>query len=144
MIEKILKKHYSYYDLSRQDYYERSVYPTGINMFLLYFNYNDCRPSANSIDFKELCWGETKSNVIKHLGKPRYTFSNVIGDNTFSIIFYKEKILKDSFLSQVHFINDRFFFGCYTYKEWNPKKREGFKNIITDKYISEKVDVSLN
>lgn len=150
MLGRILRKHqsythYSYYDTTRQEYYERSVYPIDLGIFLQYTAYEDCLPALSTIEFKELKWNQTtREQVIKKLGSPRYCITRTLGTCTHAILFYRERIVKDDFLVQLHFLNEVFFYGCYTYREWNPEKRSVFKNIIMEKYSREPVESSVN
>jgi hypothetical protein len=131
--------------MTRQEYYERSVHPIDLEMFLQYVAYNDCKHSPVKIEFKELAWNQTtREKVIKKLGNPRYSISKTLGTHTHAILFYRERLIKDDFLVQLHFLNELFFFGCYTFREWNPAARSVFKNIILGKYSQEPIAASVN
>jgi len=119
------------YSDSRKEYYERRIFPQNVTSFS---EYNDGTFSKSEVNFKGLPWGTLKSNVIRLYGIPRYSYRIKPEDYIYEVIFYKERLENMKTLVQLHFINDYFFYACYTFKENNKNALELVKTNISNKY----------
>jgi len=124
---------------SREEYYHNAVFPHDINIFI---DYENVLPAKRPVAFKDLDWGISTTEFIEEYGKPKFIISPERNVNGRTIFFYKGLADDHKYILQIHFIEDKYFYACNTFKDLSPKNRSIYKRVIEQKYAMENVGMS--
>lgn len=130
---------YKRYDHSdREEYYEQFTFPKSILQFLKW--QTDTRTAillnpGLTVRFKNIEFGTSKKQVYEKNGKPRYLrLGGVFAEKKHEIAFYKEMFYDNKLISQLHFIDDLFFYGCHTFRSLPSDNFSLIKKTVLEKY----------
>ena len=126
-------KNDSSYSLSRKDYYERLVTPKNVSFF------NDLRKDQKGmlridipVIFRDLHFGASPRQASPLLGEPRYVVES--SGISSRIFFYKESISNHRIITQLHFLNEEFFYACYSFRHTTPAETASIRKLLFEKY----------
>lgn len=133
---------YTRYDISnRDDYYEQFTIPKSIIQFQQWreqINHADNVEIINSgrdFRFWRIDFGSSKKILYQKNGKPRFIRNGgLFGDKKHEIAFYKEVQNDQKLISQLHFLDDFFFYGCHTFRYLSREKFPLIKKVLAEKY----------
>lgn len=130
---------YKSYDISdREHYYEQFTFPKRISQFLEWKKDVQNSPLFQSgliFKFRNVEFGASKKTVFEENGKPRYIrLGKKFGNLKHEIAFYKDLMHDHKLISQLHFIDDLFFYGCHTFRYLPREKFQLIKSMLIEKY----------
>lgn len=129
----------TYQESTREEYYEQFTFPNNVLQFHRWQNVNDddvIIKSAQIVNFRKVNFGSAKKNVIKEIGKPRFVRTTpMFGEAAHEIFFYKEVLDGNKLISQFHFVDDCFFYGCHTFRYLSQEKFHIIINLLFEKHI---------
>lgn len=122
----------------REDYYEQFTFPKNILQFLRWQSDTQTAirlsPEQNFC-FRNIEFGSSKKAVYEKKGKPRYVrLCGMFSEKKHEIAFYKEMQDSNKLISQLHFIDDLFFYGCHTFRSLPRDNFPLIKKAVFEKY----------
>lgn len=151
---------YSRYDKSnREDYYEQFTFPKNLSELKQWYsvlepNSDDSgmKPgngvsklwnTGHTIRFRNIEFGSSKKNVFEEKGKPRFLrLGGISGGKKHEIVFYKELQSEQKLISQFHFLDDLFFYGCQTFRYLPRDKFSIINEMLLEKYVNPRANDS--
>lgn len=117
-----------YHNLLREDTPER--------LTLLFENQREARLSPDlSICFRNIPFGADEKTVFSKLGKARYHIDNSEKIPGHQVYFYRTGLYHFRAICQLHFLDDRFFFGKYTFRNTAPDCINNILLVLKEKYF---------
>lgn len=132
----VRESNYNYYS-SREDYYHSILRDDSLTRLSMLLKEHIHAPNNPEIDirFRNIAFNTFINQVVKKLGKPRFTIDNKAYVKGHKILFYRFKIDKYKTVAQLHFLNGFFFYGKYTFKNINQADSLKINSILKSKYF---------
>lgn len=133
---------YTRYDNNNRDeYYEQFTFPKTIMQLQQWQRDIGDEPvfkTNGPVRFRNIDFGSSKKIVYQKNGKPRFLRLNgMLGEKKHEIAFYKELLNDHKLISQLHFFDDLFFYGCHTFRYLPREKFSMVKKMLAEKYCLE-------
>ncbi len=139
LMKKLLRaEHTYYYYSSREEYYKSLFREENLKNIYKLVDKNLKTPfiSNQAIKFRDIPFGTPLNDVQKTLGTPRYKINNSKRVENHQVIFYKFKLGGYRAVAQLHFLDNFFFYGSYTFKELNTASLRKIETVLDNKYFS--------
>ena len=127
-----------YYYSSREEYYKSLFREDNLKTLYKLIDKNISTPiiTHQKIQFRDIEFGTTISEVQKKLGPPRYKIDNSKKVENHQALFYKFKMGAYRAVTQLHFLDDFFFYGSYVFKDLNTANLKKIEAVLDSKYFS--------
>jgi hypothetical protein len=91
--------------------------------------------TTQTVIFRKIAFGLSPAEVDKMLGKSRYVFKNP-GIRGHAVRFYKLSLYGHRTRVQLHFLNGRFFYARYLFRECSPSFSATLFQALSEKYLT--------
>lgn len=132
---------YSYRNYqSREDYYHNLVREDSLNRLQLVFSRQQkaCINADLHIQFRDIPFESSEKWITKRMGKARFEYDNSHCIKTHKILFYRTGISHFRAISQLHFLEDRFFFAKYIFRHTDSRDLNSILSVLQRKYFNTK------
>jgi hypothetical protein len=130
---KYKEKHNGYYSLGKNEYYDRLIVPKDVSFFKTIM---EADKKVLKVDmpaiFRGIKFGSSPEEAMKIFGEPRYVSEN--SGISSLVAFYKEEMSNHRVITQLHFMDNEFFYACYTFRNETEVERKAVKKILFEKY----------
>ena len=123
---------------SKADYYQNLIREDTVQRLESLFRRQDSAltdPNL-SIEFRGIPFNSTDRYVLDKMGKARHVYDNHTRIPTHKILFFKSKLHNFKTVSQVHFLENRFFLAKYSFRCANHRDVECVLQVLKQKYFS--------
>ena len=129
-----------YYYSSREEYYKSIFHEADMKSLYLLVDMNVQIPviTNTKIKFREIEFGTARAEVVKILGSPRYKIINQKYSGAHQVLFYKFEMGGFRTVTQLHFLNNFFFYASYTFKDLNKTSLAKVEEVLNSKYFGNK------
>ncbi len=121
----------------KEDYYQNLIREDSTSRFLeVYARQTEAFTNPGlCIRFRNLPFGISAGEVVNLMGKPRYEYDNDRRITSHKIFFYRTGLSHFRAVSQLHFINDQFFYAKYSFRNYDTENLENVLSALKDKYF---------
>lgn len=147
MFDRLFKKNKKKQEGSKGEYYLSSFSSYTVDKILALFEMDadSFMFTHQPILFEQLEFGDSESKCISINGKPNFISKDFRGLSGHTIFAYRSFLLGNQALSQLHFINNEFFFGALTISANDSNTSSAVNRLLSEKYFGGRgLDQALN
>lgn len=123
-----------YFYESKVEHYEKRVYPTTLERFKDFIELSPSFNTSQQIMFRRIPFNSSKEEIKNILNTPRFEIKKKLNGIPYHVLFYKELIGKHNLYSQLHLLDDQYFYSSFSINPANQQNLDHIKGLILEKY----------